>query len=49
MMANPPTLDEAPPANDPPQRSQGITPGLAGGEGRRRETRPGEPMGVPAE
>ena len=33
MMAYPPSLSEQPPANDPPQRSQGITPGLAGGQG----------------
>jgi cytochrome d ubiquinol oxidase subunit I len=49
MMANPPTLGEQPPANDPPQRTQGITPGLAGGQGKRRETRPGDTLGVPAE
>jgi cytochrome d ubiquinol oxidase subunit I len=49
MMANPPSLSEAPPANDPPQRTQGITPGPAGGEGRRHETRPGGTAGVPAE
>jgi len=49
MMAYPPSLDELPPANDPPQRTQGITPGPAGGTGRRKETRPGDPIGVPAE
>jgi cytochrome d ubiquinol oxidase subunit I len=49
MMANPPSLSEAPPANDPPQRTQGITPGPAGGEGKRHETRPGGTVGVPAE
>ncbi|WP_284943648.1 cytochrome ubiquinol oxidase subunit I [Acidisoma cladoniae] len=49
MMANPPSLSEAPPANDPPQRTQGITPGPAGGEGKRHETRPGGTFGVPAE
>ena len=49
MMAYPPSLDEQPPANDPPQRTQGITPGPAGGTGRRKETRPGDPIGVPAE
>ena len=49
MMAYPPSLDELPPANDPPQRTQGITPGPAGGHGRRKETRPGDPIGVPAE
>ena len=52
MMANPPSLDEAPPSNDPPQRTQGITPGPAGGTGKRTEPHPGagdRSQGVPAE
>jgi cytochrome d ubiquinol oxidase subunit I len=52
MMANPPQIDEAPPSNDPPQRTQGITPGPAGGEGKRIEPRPETgrgTQGAPAE
>ena len=49
MMAYPPSLDEQPPLAEAPQRTQGITPGPAGGTGRRKETRPGDSIGVPAE
>jgi cytochrome bd ubiquinol oxidase subunit I len=49
MMAYPPSLFEPPPANEPPQRTQGITPGPAGGTGRHHEARPGDPVGAPAE
>jgi cytochrome bd ubiquinol oxidase subunit I len=49
MMAHPPSLTEEPPETDAPQRTQGITPGPAGGTGRPKKNRPGDPMGVHAE
>jgi cytochrome bd ubiquinol oxidase subunit I len=49
MMAHPPSLTEEPPETDAPQRTQGITPGPAGGTGHRLENRPDDPMGVHAE
>ncbi len=49
MMANPPSLSETPPPTDAPQRTQGITPGPAGGTGRSGGPKPSGTLGVPAE